>query len=110
MSHQLIDERSLELHRAIAERLRANPELIDHARRNLERWSLQHRDNPTLKACNDEWIDILNTYSFEELMSLLLERSDQAQRLRQNSPFPGILSPREVSEIKRRFYHAAGQS
>ena len=38
MSHARIDARSLAMHRAIAEKLRAKPELIDIARENLERW------------------------------------------------------------------------
>jgi hypothetical protein len=39
--HQRIDQRSLALHRAIAEKLRANPALIEIARDNLDRWSLR---------------------------------------------------------------------
>jgi hypothetical protein len=37
--HQRIDQRSLALHRAIAEKLRADPSLIQIAHDNLDRWS-----------------------------------------------------------------------
>lgn len=37
--HERNDQRSLALHRAIAEKLRANPALIEIARENLDRWS-----------------------------------------------------------------------
>jgi hypothetical protein len=107
MSHQLIDERSLELHRAIAERLRANPELIDHARRNLHRWLSRFELSKSLERCYQEWLQILDTHSVEEIALLLTDHSETATRLRQNSPFTGILSSREVSEIKRRFLHAS---
>jgi hypothetical protein len=107
VSHQLIDERSLELHRAIVERLRANPELVDHARRNLHRWLSRPALSKGFERCYREWLELLDIYSFEDLISLLTEDSERAKRLRQNSPFTGILSPREVWEIKRRFLHAA---
>ena len=38
--HQRIDRRSLEMHRAIAKKLLTQPELIQIARDNLDRWSL----------------------------------------------------------------------
>jgi hypothetical protein len=55
--HQRIERRSLELHRAVAAKLRANPERIEIARENLTRWSAQGgRSQPYW----DEWRSGLN--------------------------------------------------
>src|SRR3954468_22914369 len=102
VSHQVIDERSLELHRAIVDRLRANPPLIEVARDNLRRWAQRHQGSPSLLACDEEWQSILDENSFEAVLALLTENSERAQRLRQNSPFAGILTPHEVRSIKRK--------
>ena len=37
--HQRIDARSLAMHRAIAGKVRANPQLVEVARDNIRRWS-----------------------------------------------------------------------
>jgi hypothetical protein len=39
----------------------------------------------------------------EEICELLCSESNEAQRLRQKSPFAGILSPTKVWEVKARF-------
>jgi hypothetical protein len=36
--HRRLDERSLALHRLVAEKVRATPALLDKARENLRRW------------------------------------------------------------------------
>lgn len=38
LDHRLIDQRSLALAQAIADRLRRDPELISLARQNIQRW------------------------------------------------------------------------
>jgi len=81
--------------------------LVKVARRNLKRWLGRPRLPTSLKRCYDEWQTILDSYSLEQLLRLLDDEGEEAQRLRQNSPFVGILSPREVRAIKERFRHAA---
>jgi hypothetical protein len=101
MSHQRQDDVSLEMARRVTERLRASPELLAIARDNLDRWSRQNSDSPLLLRCYAEWQAILER-PIEEICSLLCAESEEGQRLRQNSPFAGILSPAEVWEIKSR--------
>jgi hypothetical protein len=55
--HERIDRRSPAMHRAIADKLRANPALIEIARDNLARWS---RDNSRSQPYFDAWGEILN--------------------------------------------------
>jgi hypothetical protein len=93
--------------REIASRLGADPALVEIARRNLKRWLDRPRLPASLKRCYLEWQTILDSYSPAELLRLLKDDGEEAQRLRQNSPFVGILTPLEVREFKRRFRHAS---
>lgn len=101
MSHLDLDRRSLEMAREIARRLRANPELIQIARDNLDRWSKRNADRPSLMAAYEEWQQLLDL-PVEDVCAALTAETDEGQRLRQNSPFPGVLSPQEVWAIKER--------
>jgi hypothetical protein len=105
MRHSETDQVSLELGRRVAERLRRQPELVVFARANLARWSRQNTSAPSLLRCYAEWQEILSR-PVDEICDLLCAESDNAQRLRQNSPFAGVLPPAEVWEVKSRFHHA----
>ncbi len=98
--HRLIDERSLAFSRLIAEKLQANPALIQHARGNLQRWlqTCSERSRPALL----EWRDLLDG-PLETLLALLTSREERAAQLRQSSPFAGILTPEERFAILRDF-------
>ena len=100
MSHQINDRIGLELGRRVAERLEAKPELIELAHANLENWSRRNVGGASLLRCYEEWRAILRQ-PLGEICQLLRSDTDEARRLRQNSPFAGLLSPREVWEIKR---------
>jgi hypothetical protein len=93
-SHQWIDQRSLALHAAVAAKIEAQPHLLDVARRNLERWS---RSNPC--AAVNEWRAILDSTPLPELLALLRSTSEEAARLRQSSPFAGLLTDEERRRI-----------
>ena len=105
MNHSETDQVSLELARRVAERMRWQPEVVEIARTNLVRWSKQNASAPSLLRCYAEWQQVLSR-PVEEICDLLCSESDNAQRLRQNSPFAGVLSPAEVWEVKSRFRHA----
>ena len=105
MGHEIQDQVSLELAKRIAAGLPSHPEWLELAYANLERWSRQNQDAPALLRCYAEWRQLLSR-PLAEIIAILIEESDEAQRLRQNSPFAGALKPREVWEIKSRFrYH-----
>lgn len=105
MNHELQDSVSLELARQVAVRLRRSPDALAVALENLDRWSRCNQDSPRLLRCYEEWRNIL-ARPVEEICETLCNQSEDGQRLRQNSPFVGILSPREVWEIKSRLRHA----
>ncbi len=91
----------MELARRIAAELARRPAWIDFARENLDRWSHRNADAPRLLECYREWRAILDL-PIPDVIRVLLDPSDEGQRLRQNSPFAGVISAREVWEIKRR--------
>jgi hypothetical protein len=89
-SHQWIDQRSLALHDAVAAKLETDPALLEIARDNLRRWISSAPRPPWL-----EWQQVLDATPFHELLALLRSTSDRAARLRQSSPFAGVLTPAE---------------
>lgn len=101
MGHELQDRISLELAKRIATGLVNHPEWIEHARRNLVRWRVRNAGAPGLVRCYEEWLGLLD-FPAGDIATLLVAESDRGQWLRQNSPFAGILTPREVWLIKQR--------
>ncbi len=98
--HILQDRVSLALAHRIAECLPEHPEWLELARQNLRRWIARNHDAPRLLRCYQEWQELLDR-PVEEICAVLTMETDEGQRLRQNSPFAGALSPEEVLEIKR---------
>jgi hypothetical protein len=97
--HQRIDRRSLALHRAIADKLRADPALLAIALDNLDQWS---RENGRSQPYWDAWREILKR-PLEEVLRLMVEESERMTAMRQANPFAGILTPRERWAIYDRF-------
>ena len=97
--HQRIDRRSLALHRAIAEKLRAHPELIEIARDNLERWSKKGGHS---QPYWDAWREILKR-PLPEVLELIQEESERMMAMRQATPFAGVLDPKERWAIYTQF-------
>jgi hypothetical protein len=94
--HARLDERSLALHRLVAEKISADPTLLDQARDNVRRWQAATGE-PSLAL--SEWEHILDQSPVDEVLALLVERSERATRLRQSSPFAGILTEAERRAI-----------
>ena len=97
-SHDWIDRRSLALHEAVAAKLEANPELLQLACANLRRW-LSTSPAPALR----EWQEVLDRTPLPQLLALLRSPTDTAARLRQSSPFAGVLTPEERQAVLRRY-------
>lgn len=100
MSHRIHDEVGLELARRIADGLDHHPEWLELARENLRRWRDKNVNAPGLLRCYAEWAELLDK-PIGAIRQVLLDPGHEGQRLRQSSPFAGVLSPREVWAIKR---------
>jgi hypothetical protein len=101
MSHQVQDSISLEIARRVAQGLKDHPEWIALACANLDRWSQKNSDAPALLRCYDEWRTLLGR-TIPDIIHALTAETDEGQRLRQNSPFVGVIPAKEVCDIKAR--------
>ena len=100
-THYQIDQRSLALARAVVEAIDQDPARVglERARSTCRRWTLQS-PSPVVA----EWSRILER-EWKAIRLLLLDPGEEGCRLRQSSPFCGVLSPRERWEIYRRIAH-----
>ena len=105
VNHGFQDAVSLELARRIADGLPQHPEWIDLGRSNLERWARLNSQAPSLLCCYEEWRELL-ARPIVEICAALTAETDEGQRVRQNSPFAGVIPPSEVWNIKARLRHA----
>jgi len=101
LKHLLIEARSLAMHCLIARKIAADPALLDLARRNLATWRARYGASPPRAL--EEWREILGR-PWPEIAALMTDPGETAARLRQSSPFAGVLTQRE----RRRVYEAFG--
>lgn len=88
--HRLAEARSLALHEAIAEALRADPSLVDVARRRMRAWKASGH---VASAYAERWLALLDAPLDDLCRTMTLD--DEAMRaLRQTTPFAGIIDPR----------------
>jgi hypothetical protein len=106
--HIRIEERSIALHEAIAQRLREKPELLELARENLDRWIEMSGETPAWRS----WKRILGE-PLDAIIQLLVSPDERSRELRQSSPFCGILSQKERWRIYETFspgtYYQSGR-
>jgi len=91
-THQEVDARSLALHRLVAEKIRHNPDLLQHVKKTLTRWQSQvdGASQPYLV----QWEALLNQGT-DVCLKACVENTQTATALRQSSPFCGVLTAKE---------------
>jgi hypothetical protein len=92
----------LAFHVAIAEKLRADPKLLEKVRDRLQAMLSDDRISISTRDAYREWLDVIERHSFEEVLNLLVDPSEEGTRLRQATPFAGILSRAEREAIARK--------
>ena len=101
-AHDLAAERSRALHLAVAERLRAEPALVEVARERVSGWL---RDGSVNEWYASGWAGLLRK-PIDELVEILGEHSERMHDLRQTSPFAGFIDARTrwriLGEVRRR--------
>lgn len=99
ISHQTVDNRGLAYATAIVEHIEADPtrHAVEQAQERCQRW-MKQAPSPDLLV----WSTLLSR-PWQEIKKGLLDLSEQGNRLRQNNPFCGVLSPRERWTIHRAF-------
>ncbi len=102
--HELNDERSLWLHRAVADKARREAEILSKARQRVESWLA---DGSTHPRYAEAWRHLLSSEP-EEVLKRLVDPGETMRALRQCSPFAGALDPRERWRILRQVREARG--
>ena len=97
--HQRIEEQSIWLHRAVADKLRQDATLLAKARERVEGWLADASVHPRYATA---WQGIL-ALSLEKITERLTAPDETMRALRQCSPFAGALSPQERWSVLRRF-------
>ncbi len=95
--HQVIDERSYEMDQVIADILRRSPEKLSLVTAWIDEKVSDPRYSIHSKDALLEWSHIIHHEGVEGALRVLLEHSDEADRMRQSSPF-GILMPKDTRE------------
>ena len=99
IGHPHIDARSLAMAKLIVEKIDANPSLITHAHEYLAEEKTRHG---RLCQASREWKEILSR-PWSEIRSILLDESDEGQRLRSSKPFAGIITEEERLGVIRQY-------
>jgi len=98
--HQRLEARSLAMHCLIARKISREPRLLDIARNNLAAWK-RAREPGQRPRCLAEWDRVLHQ-PWPRIAAFMVSTSCVAARLRQSSPFAGVLD----TEERRRVYDA----
>ena len=100
--HQQIDARALVLAHHVVAHMEADSARpgLEKARQTCQRWL--RILPPSQHACVLEWCQILEQ-PWGEIRNALLDSGERGNRLRQNSPFCGVLSNQERWKILREF-------
>lgn len=100
--HEVIDQRSLDLHRVVARDLRADPAKLDLVIAWIERFVDNPEYSPHARDSLTEWVAIIHQ-GLSKVLDVLEDDSEEGQRLRQSSPFAVIIPPEERARIFSRY-------
>jgi len=86
--HALIDRENRARDERLAALIRRDPAVIELARRNLQQWAARWGK---LTPPWEEWARLLRMLTPAQVADFLESQSPKANRLRQSSPFLGVL-------------------
>src|SRR5213596_2212180 len=92
--HALIDAENRERDRRLAALIRRRPDVVGLAQRNLRDWAARWGQ---LTPPWEEWAQLLKMLSPAQIADFLESTTPKAERLRQSSPFLGVLEEVESS-------------
>lgn len=102
--HAVAEDVSLALHAAVADRVRADPSLLDRVKQRVDDWL---HAGTVARAYAEAWREIL-ARPVDEVARFLEDPGERARLLRQTSPFAGVLDPRTRWAIWRRARSGSG--
>jgi hypothetical protein len=101
--HQVIEERSHEMHQVVAEVLRRDPSKLRLVVEWIERrladpdYSIHSKDALT------EWLEVIQARGLPGVLHVLEDRGENAVRMRHSSPFAVIMPQDERLRILRHY-------
>jgi hypothetical protein len=101
--HQVIDERNYEMDQVIADVLRREPANLDLAVAWIEKWLADPDFSIHSKDALTEWLELIKARGLDGVLETLADRSEDAVRMRQSSPFAVIMPQEERLRILRRY-------
>jgi hypothetical protein len=83
VDHSFLDRRSLAFHVVIAEKLRSNPRLLGKVRNRLRVLMRDSSVSISVRDAYREWLLFIEWHSFDEVLALMVDPSEEGKRLRQ---------------------------
>ena len=100
LKHRIIEARSLAMHCLVAQKIAQKPLLLKKVRRTLEIWRSRYGED--IPRALDEWRILLDR-PWPEIAQFITDPGERATRLRQSTPFAGVLSPEERERVYAAF-------
>jgi hypothetical protein len=97
-TYPTLDARTLDLHRRVAAKVRADPLLFEQAVETLNRW--RNVSSPHSQPYLAEWARLMGL-GIEECLRVATEETEYATALRKSSPFSVLLTPEEQRNFLR---------
>lgn len=100
LKHRIIEARSLAMHCLAAQKIMLDLALLDRVRGTLNAWRAHYgKDAP---RALDEWAAILRR-PWPQIAAFITDPGERATRLRQSTPFAGVLRARERERVYAAF-------
>ncbi len=100
LKHRIIEARSLAMHCLVAQKIEINPALLKRVKKTLENWRSRYGND--IPRALDEWHAILQR-PWPEIAHVITDTGEPATRLRQSTPFAGVLTAGERERVYAAF-------
>ena len=100
LKHRVIEARSLAMHCLAAQKIASQPKLLDKVKKTLDAWLTRYGMN--VPRALEEWQAILRR-PWPEVAWFMTDAGERATRLRQSTPFAGVLTAIERKRIYAAF-------
>ena len=100
LKHRVIEARSLAMHCLAAQKVARNPALLKDVRRTLDAWRARY--GTEVPRALVEWKAVLDR-PWPEIAAFITDPGERATRLRQSTPFAGVLSAGERERVYAAF-------
>ncbi len=103
LQHRFLEARCLAMHCLMAQKIERVSALLDRVRQTLETWRARYTNegDPVPRALA-EWQRILGE-PWPVIAALMTDAGERGTRLRQSTPFAGVLTPEERERVYAAF-------